>query len=146
MGQIRKISMIAPVVLFIIGRWVFDSFSPSISDFAEITLLSDSPKITNWQVFYYVTLNLAWIIYLINLRIDEYDDDYKSFYSILGLFFAIDIFLNLIKINMRFDEYVISVSNLEQNILITGLISALLINLFIIILTNIKRNQCRKQQ
>ena len=146
MGKYRKILMIAPVVLFIIGRWVFDSFSPSISDFAEITLISDSPKITNWQVFYYVTLNIAWIIHLISLRIDECDDNYKSFYSILGLFFLIDIILNLIKINMNFDEYVISVTNVEQNILITGLISAFLITLFITVLTNINLNRCRKQQ
>jgi hypothetical protein len=138
MDRFSKILRVMPVVLFIIGRWVFDAFSPSISDFAEITLINNSPMITSWQVFYYITLDLSWLLHLLNLRLKENVDNYKSFYSILGLSFLIDIYFNISKIGMDFDEYVVSITNYEQNILTAGLICALLLILLVKILSQLK--------
>lgn len=127
MSRGRKIFGITPVVLFIIARWVFDAYSPSLGDFAEITLIDNSPAITNWQVFYYIALDVAWIIYLLYLESEELSKNFKNFYWILTVSFSIDIFINTLKIGMDFEEYVVSIGDIEQNILVTGLISAILI-------------------
>lgn len=132
--ELNKILNIFPVVLYVIGRWFFDTYSPSINDYAIITLINDSPKITNWQVFYYVVLNFAWFFYLIMLRIYEYSSNYRFLYLILGIGFGIDIILNLSKIGLKFTDYVVSINNIEQNVLIISLTTSLLIILLLKIL------------
>jgi hypothetical protein len=122
MNILRKISIALPVVLFIIGRWVFDTYSPCIDN---------SPTVTSWQISYYIMLNVAWLVYLVRIYWDEFNDDYKFFYWILGVSFFVDIIINLLKINMSFTEYVESMTNVEQNILISGMMSALFVILMI---------------
>lgn len=135
MRRFNKILKIIPVSIFIIGRYIFDA-SPSLSDYAQIILISDSPIITNWQVFYFVMLDVSWLTYLMALRYNEFNDDYILFYYTLGFSFIVDIIINLMKINLNFTDYIVSISSIEQNILISGMMSAILIVFLIKILNS----------
>lgn len=99
--------LIIPVCLFIACQALYDNYAPA--------------RNTNWSIFYFVSMYLAWLILIWLLPKKQLLP-----YIILGLGISVYIIIQLLKINMPFDEYRVSVNSFELCLLpvavmITGL-------------------------
>jgi len=111
-----KEKLLIPVALFVVCQTAYDNFAPLQS--------------TNWTIFYFASMYFSWflMLYLLpkGIKLSQ-----KIPYFILEGGILLYLFKILLKYNMGYQEFMVSVNNYEANLLIVCvIISCLTIYIF----------------
>jgi len=105
----KELRNILPIALFVIAQFTYDNFAPL--------------RNTNWTIFYFSAQHFTFL--LLSLNLTRGKNFKKSIpYYMLASGFAFHVIRNLLLINQPYEKYMVSINNLDAN---------LLLNLYIIV-------------
>jgi len=105
-----KLLKYIPIALFVWSTFLYDLLAPRLYIEIEKATVSN----TNWSVFYFTVLYLAWLVDCVHKAIKT---DWLYF-GMMSSVIVLRVGLELNKIGMGYKQYVHSVTSLEQNIVI----------------------------
>jgi hypothetical protein len=82
---------------------------------------------TNWSIFYFVSTYLSIVFVSTDLLFRETSKSIRFSGVSVGVFFIVLIVIELLHINVPFDEYIISVSEGKIKFVLYGLLAVVLI-------------------
>ena len=116
----EAIKMLLPILVFMVGNFVYDFNAPKYSD--------DVPDYvhTNWNIFYSVMQYSSFIIFCY-LNIQNSNGIYKAINWVFLISFSIRILFEFFEINQPFPEYINSINAIEKSIFVLATVIAGLI-------------------
>lgn len=118
-----KIIRYIPISIFIWIATIYDIYSPKI----DIVISNSSISNTRWSIFYFVIVYVAWLVHCMT----EASKTNWFFFGGLSGVLLLRIILDLQKWWMDYEEYLISVTQFERQLLVISWTCITLISIIV---------------